>query len=183
MGVFDAAPIATVQGAVVPPAESRHAVQPPSPAPKVFDELRRREAEERRNLSKPIDAVPLPKSVPKIKASYTQQCLKCGHYFKSLDHHYRCAGMSQSLASYFYHRKKQCRKSNPPVVWELTFDQFKSFSTQKCRYCGVELTSEQFRITRIDPTIGYTIDNVVPCCEEGGRMKRYLNDQDFLNRI
>lgn len=52
-------------------------------------------------------------------------------------------------------------------TWELTEDQYYLLIKQPCFYCGLALNSSvRSGLDRVDNTLGYIIDNVVPCCVE-----------------
>lgn len=86
--------------------------------------------------------------------------------------------------------KKGAKKRN--LVYELTKEQFKNLVTQDCYYCGAKpkiynsykYTSVYMNgIDRIDNSIGYVIDNCVPCCKFCNQMKMEKSQYDFLNKI
>ena len=84
--------------------------------------------------------------------------------------------------------------------FNLTQDEFESIIFQNCYYCGAhpkEMSETAIKghgntkqpplsyngIDRIDSTIGYTVDNCVPCCQYCNYMKHTLSQDDFLTRI
>ena len=79
------------------------------------------------------------------------------------------------------------------LCFELTFEQFQSLITKPCHYCGSGLIGEFKRhdweplryngIDRVDPSKGYTIDNVVPCCKHCNRAKRERTYKEFRDWI
>lgn len=82
--------------------------------------------------------------------------------------------------------------------WELTAERFRGLIQQACWYCGVEPglqtwmrrssggrspTVYQFRahgIDRIDNSLGYTVENSVPCCETCNFTKRDMLVDEWL---
>ena len=64
------------------------------------------------------------------------------------------------------------------IDFNLTFEQFKSFWQKSCCYCGSEI--EAIGLDRVKNNIGYTIDNVAPCCGTCNRMKMKETVNDFL---
>lgn len=50
------------------------------------------------------------------------------------------------------------------MAFDISFDDFSALIQHPCHYCGHPLNPTGSGLDRIDPTGGYTIDNVVPCC-------------------
>lgn len=92
--------------------------------------------------------------------------------------------------------RSKCKLKN----WEfnLTFNEFKKLVMSNCHYCNLE--PNKFRkdiaktrqgisrtyfngIDRIDSSKGYTLNNVVPCCEDCNKAKRNLSYVQFLDLI
>lgn len=72
--------------------------------------------------------------------------------------------------------------------FDLTKEQFWSIATQDCTYCGAVPSKDQHGnirngLDRVDSSIGYRIDNVVPCCWICNTAKSDLNREEFLNHI
>ena len=78
--------------------------------------------------------------------------------------------------------------------FSLTLEQFSNLTHGECYYCGDSPKSiyKSYRSTgdyiyngidRIDNSIGYTIDNCVPCCGICNKMKLTLGVKEFLNHI
>jgi len=78
--------------------------------------------------------------------------------------------------------------------FDLTKEEFRSLTSSNCFYCGcVPKTSIQpFRangayifngLDRVDSTVGYTKDNVVPCCTRCNFAKHRLTQTDFYKLI
>lgn len=84
---------------------------------------------------------------------------------------------------------------NRDYEFNLTEEQFINISTEKCHYCGSEPNNEKEMygdvftlngIDRKDNSIGYTVDNSLPCCTVCNRAKGVLGYQDFIawiNRV
>ena len=76
--------------------------------------------------------------------------------------------------------------------WELTGEQFDEITGQDCHYCGCPPSSVKrnpYRnssewtyngIDRVDSSVGYTPENVVPCCEICNKAKRDLSYGEFM---
>lgn len=76
----------------------------------------------------------------------------------------------------------------------LTESEFKSITKTVCHYCGVPPSSVNKHtggsgtyvyngIDRVDNSIGYVVDNCVPCCGDCNYAKRNLSYHDFLSLI
>jgi hypothetical protein len=77
-------------------------------------------------------------------------------------------------------------------IWNISKDQFREITKKNCAYCGCPPINE-FRsnvssngtykysgVDRIDSTMGYEIDNVVPCCWKCNRAKSTMPVNEFL---
>ena len=79
------------------------------------------------------------------------------------------------------------------LEWSLTRDEFKEITSQNCHYCNkeprpyktVRNTSYAFvnGIDRVDSSIGYRLDNTVPCCKRCNWMKSDMGAKEFLEHI
>jgi hypothetical protein len=78
--------------------------------------------------------------------------------------------------------------------FELSFEEFTSLVSQDCKYCGTKPEQDRFSknrklslklngIDRVDSSIGYTLDNCVPCCSTCNGMKSDLPVGQFLTHI
>lgn len=66
------------------------------------------------------------------------------------------------------------------LEFNLTKEEFYSFLSLKCHYCGV---SSANGIDRVDSLAGYKIENCVPCCSTCNYMKRDMGYKEFLDHI
>lgn len=97
-----------------------------------------------------------------------------------------------SLNNIICNYKNRAKKNN--INFDLTKEDFRKLTKQKCHYCGVE-PSQKFNkkyfnghyiyngIDRKDNTIGYTIDNSLPCCGICNKAKRDLTYDKFISWI
>lgn len=80
------------------------------------------------------------------------------------------------------------------LSFDLTFEQFIDLSQKSCYYCGIEPSTIRksdhdngdFIYTGLDrknSKLGYTLDNVVPCCFKCNRMKSDNSIEEFLSHI
>ena len=65
--------------------------------------------------------------------------------------------------------------------FDLTLEQFASHWKQSCVYCGSEI--ETIGLDRIDNTLGYTVDNTVPCCSVCNYIKFVYSDETFRDHV
>lgn len=76
--------------------------------------------------------------------------------------------------------------------WDLSKDEFKILTKQQCYYCGSEPTQLKTHnhyygdytysgIDRVDNSIGYISNNVVPCCKHCNTAKKEMSKDEFLN--
>ena len=63
--------------------------------------------------------------------------------------------------------------------FNITLKEFKELWEKPCVYCGNEI--KKIGIDRVDNTIGYIKNNIVPCCKICNFMKRDMKVADFLN--
>ena len=73
------------------------------------------------------------------------------------------------------------------LCFNLTLDEFKDITSKPCIYCNGFSTyfnnTGICGIDRIDSSKGYTIDNVIPCCEMCNKMKSNYDVNDWLNKV
>lgn len=95
----------------------------------------------------------------------------------------------QAARNYVFNYYKYSAKSKARP-WQLNKEQFGDITSFNCHYCGAEpekqkkLPSGTFvynGIDRKDNHKGYTLDNVVPCCEICNLAKRDLTYEDFVS--
>jgi hypothetical protein len=81
-------------------------------------------------------------------------------------------------------------------IFELTKEQFREITQKNCYYCGIEPKQENYckrgrcngfyqynGIDKIDSSMGYTLDNCVPCCFQCNRAKDTYTQEQFLQWI
>lgn len=64
------------------------------------------------------------------------------------------------------------------IKFDLSFDDFMSFWEKPCFYCDAPI--DGIGLDRKDSNIGYTMDNVVPCCARCNRSKTIQTTEDFI---
>lgn len=65
--------------------------------------------------------------------------------------------------------------------FSITLSQFSAMIGKSCNYCG--FNDGLVGVDRKDNTIGYQIDNCVPCCYQCNRMKGKLSVAEFMGHI
>lgn len=81
------------------------------------------------------------------------------------------------------------------LTFDLSLDEFVMLAKQDCLYCGtapaLKIRRERVRgvsplmngIDRVDNSVGYVLDNCVPCCTWCNEMKRHRPQSDFLEHV
>ena len=106
-------------------------------------------------------------------------------------------GNNKSCLTNLYHvYKRGARDRN--LAWEFTKERFKELTKQNCWYCDQEPTQMNRvygknkpknvyylynGVDRMDNTVGYTVDNCIPCCGRCNHMKHILHIEDFISHI
>lgn len=60
----------------------------------------------------------------------------------------------------------------------LSLEEFMSFWNKPCYYCGTEI--DGIGLDRKDPSIGYILDNIAPCCFQCNRAKMIQTSDQFI---
>lgn len=66
---------------------------------------------------------------------------------------------------------------------ELTIQEYNMAAQGKCHYCSGSLPKAGHGLDRIDSSVGYRIDNVVPCCSTCNYGKHKMNQKEFKDWI
>ena len=64
--------------------------------------------------------------------------------------------------------------------FKLTLEQFEEFWNKNCHYCGDKIVG--VGIDRVNSSIGYILENLVPCCFSCNRMKSDIETDRFLEQ-
>ena len=80
-------------------------------------------------------------------------------------------------------RYTSCKKSAGyrKLAFTLTEEDVKHIVTQPCFYCNT-FKCETSGIDRVDSSIGYILENCVPCCFMCNRMKSNYSAEDFIEQ-
>lgn len=90
----------------------------------------------------------------------------------------------------WYKRHAKARQ----LSWHLSLTVFEALTQQSCAYCGQEPLSKvpslygtgdfiYNGLDRVNNEQGYTVENVVSCCELCNRMKMVLSREQFLTHV
>lgn len=102
-------------------------------------------------------------------------------------------GFRKVLGNYQTNAKKHSR------VWDLTEDQFRAIVTSNCHYCNIPPRQVSFSgrlaatrqrssflyngIDRLDNSLGYTLANSVPCCNQCNLSKKNYSLTEFIEWV
>ena len=97
-----------------------------------------------------------------------------------------------SFNALFSSYKRNAKNKNNE--FELTRDEFRKITKQKCHYCGCLPAQRQKTkgghgeyvyngLDRVANSKGYLLSNIVACCEICNKMKRTLSIEEFLIHI
>lgn len=106
------------------------------------------------------------------KIGYSSYCLDCHNKWKELKRNNPTINMKYS--------EFKSRAKGRKYLVELTLEEYQNLISMKCNYCG---TKERIGIDRIDSSLGYSIDNSAPCCEDCNRMKLDHSLDVFKDKI
>lgn len=134
--------------------------------------------------------------------TFTFECSNCGIDIKSQSsqlkrHSGKCRSCSQKGRPYEFmlnELTRACRKRKNIEI-NITYDDFiETISSFKCHYCNKDLIlnkhtrssngeniSRAYQLDRKDNNLGYTKENVVPCCWDCNRIKSDIYSyEDFM---
>lgn len=105
------------------------------------------------------------------------------------DHRNLPDGESAFNLLYISYKSSAAKKS---LVFELTKDDFRSIIVQNCFYCGLapfrryrdKLPNGGFLCNGVDRrqnSVGYEVENCVPCCHKCNWMKNKYTEQEFIS--
>jgi len=100
--------------------------------------------------------------------------------------HYHYDEVGLNILYNRYHKAANSRN----YVWNISKEEFKYITKQNCFYCGHSPANIQRfdrnrgeyiynGLDRVDNKIGYSIDNVVPCCTKCNVAKNKMTIQEF----
>lgn len=118
-------------------------------------------------------------------------CEQCSENFNSSTRSWRSKYCSERCRNKFYRdaikdtplgimRRYISSAKGRGIEFNLPLQMFEDNMDSDCYYCGDRLKKAAF--DRKNSSIGYTIDNAVPCCWECNAMKRTTPELVFINR-
>lgn len=69
------------------------------------------------------------------------------------------------------------------LAWTIEYDDYLTLVVQPCYHCNRSIADETgCGLDRIDNTLGYTLDNVKPCCKTCNRIRSRSMDAEEFKR-
>ena len=112
----------------------------------------------------------------------SRSCASCGRFASRKPE----AAFNQVVSLY------KCNARNRNRIWDLSDEEFKALSQKACHYCGrgpyktKTLIYSKFTyngIDRKDNSVGYTLENSLPCCHECNWRKGAVGYTEFISWI
>ncbi len=100
--------------------------------------------------------------------------LKAATYYK--ENKDRVLDYSRTPQGKFIEYKARAKRRG--IEFNISRHLFSLIIKLPCHYCGANGTG----LDRVDNSCGYTIDNIVPCCNMCNRMKNDRNVKEFIDR-
>jgi hypothetical protein len=130
-----------------------------------------------------------------VKLAYEYMHLEDG-FNKDREYTIKCKIPDDFNNSAFNRKSKAIRENaqQRSIVFELSKDDIKSKIFDNCFYCGIKPLNEAYSydkkytmlvngLDRRDNSIGYTIENTVPCCNQCNFAKNSYTEEEFCNHI
>lgn len=97
-------------------------------------------------------------------SSYCSMCVKVGARTWGKEHpaQMQAAIIAASKKPAGRYSKYKASAKNRGIPFNLTLEEFLTFWQGACSYCGDTIAT--IGIDRVDSSIGYTLENCVPCC-------------------
>jgi len=119
--------------------------------------------------------------------------LRSGHTKSCGCNRAEAAAIAEGLAAFnLVFRNYKNGAKNRGLVFEINKEEFRKISSMDCFYCGSkpatvkETNNGSYTyngMDRKDNSIGYTKDNIVPCCETCNRAKLQMTVKEFLGWV
>lgn len=91
----------------------------------------------------------------------------------------RSAKRNRTLCGRYGHGKTRAKRAG--LEWSLTKEQHAALLAKPCTYCGGGLNDTGSGLDRMDNALGYTFNNVTPCCFQCNRIKcEFLTHDEML---
>lgn len=129
-----------------------------------------------------------------LTGKYRSRTRSCGCLHDENSRRFRAPGETGLIKVMRYYKQGAVRRGIP---FTLTLEDFRKLTSKNCFYCGsppsrrsiVNTCMSDYSVyyynglDRIDPSQGYHIQNVSPCCFSCNVMKLNQSHEDFLKRI
>lgn len=138
------------------------------------------------------DSTHVTRKISNLMAEGFTACMQCYYKYKS-----EFSNRTAKNAELFVHKDvyreyvKKAKERN--VVFELSLEELAPLFKSDCFYCGNPPSNKRTRdtgltayyqgIDRVDNTLGYIQDNVVPCCKYCNAFKLDRTKEEFLSHV
>ena len=68
------------------------------------------------------------------------------------------------------------------IIFDLDFSEYLPLTLLPCHYCGDSLPRRGGGLDRVDNNKGYSVDNIVPCCQYCNQAKMNQTQSEFIAR-
>jgi hypothetical protein len=118
----------------------------------------------------------------------SKQTKSCGCLIKKINYKRRNPKTPINKLYKNYQNSSKIRK----ILFNLTLEEFRNLTSRSCYYCNQKpkqikkstyFTYIYNGLDRINSDLGYTIDNIVPCCKKCNYAKGNLSTNDFYHHI
>lgn len=119
--------------------------------------------------------------------------VSCGCYLKEIRGKALRKEFGMANLNYLFLQYKH-RAARKGIEFELTKEKIKEVGSLPCYYCGSKPKTNYLKrshygtfklngIDRISSDIGYTLDNIRPCCKRCNHMKNDMTEKDFYDKV
>lgn len=126
------------------------------------------------------------------KPASIRVCISCSKEFRSFgstakvcedcrDMVHRQAVIKNNTSEYGRYYQYWYSAERRGVPFDITLDEFLSLWQKPCTYCGGEIAT--IGLDRVNNSLGYSLDNVLPCCKVCNTMKMDTNLDEWLIHI
>lgn len=75
------------------------------------------------------------------------------------------------------------RAKQRKLEWNLTEEQYSELRKQRCHYCQGKLNETSVGLDRINNNLGYTLENVLPCCGNCNRIRSNIYTYEEMLKL
>lgn len=112
--------------------------------------------------------------------SYDEMINQCNNIASRYGNVINWTGAKRSYDTYSIYKGRRAKKGVP---FELTINEYDRLLTKRCFYCQGSNCATNIGVDMLDPTVGCTADNCVPCCRVCKEMKGDMLAGDFVDHI